>query len=120
MQPFRDMQRSPEAFETMVDQSFGDNVSSAMWSRLLSNDLEAMRALTQDRESNADVLRSMTMPCLVFVGELDPRVGKVRECASKLPNATLFTLPECDHIGALLNSDVVIPHIKAFLSNVRR
>lgn len=121
MRPFRDyMPRSPEAFEAMVDQVFGSRITSAVRSRLLANDLEALRALTQDRESNADVLPSMTMPCLLFVGELDPRLAKVKECASELPNATLFILPQCDHIGAFLRSDVVIPHIKAFLSKVRR
>jgi pimeloyl-ACP methyl ester carboxylesterase len=121
MQPFRDyMLRSPEAVATMVDQVFGSRITPAMRSRLLANDLEALRALTQDRESNADVLPSMTMPCLLFVGELDPRLAKVKECVSELPNATSFTLPESDHIGALLRSDVVIPHIKAFLSKVRR
>jgi hypothetical protein len=32
------------------------------------------------------------------------------------PSPTFFTLPECDHITALVRSDLVISHIKAFLS----
>jgi len=121
MQPFRDYTpRSSQAFAAMVDQLFGSRLTPAMRSRFLANDLEALRTLTQDRESNADVLPAMTMPCLLFVGELDPRLAKVKQCVSELPNATFFTLPECDHIGALLRSDVVIPHIKAFLSKVCR
>jgi pimeloyl-ACP methyl ester carboxylesterase len=120
MQPFRDyMPRSPQAFAAMVDQLFGGHVTP-MRSRFLANDLEALRTLTQDRESNAEILPSMTMPCLLFVGELDPRLPKVKQCVSELPNATFFTLPECDHIGALLRSDVVIPHIRAFLSKFCR
>jgi pimeloyl-ACP methyl ester carboxylesterase len=89
-----------------------------MRTRLLANDLEALRALTQDRESNADVLPSMTMPCLLFVGELDPRLAQVQQCASDLPNVTFFSLPECDHIGTSARSELVIPHLKAFLAKV--
>jgi pimeloyl-ACP methyl ester carboxylesterase len=121
MQPVRDlMPRSAEAFATMVDQVFGSRLTPASRSRLLANDLDALRALTQDRASNADVLPSMTMPCLLFVGELDPRLAKVKKCVSELPTATFFTLPECDHIGGLARSDLVIPHIKTFLSKVDR
>jgi pimeloyl-ACP methyl ester carboxylesterase len=119
MQPFRDlMPRNADAFATMVDQIFGSRLTPVLRSRLLANDLDALRALTQDRVSNADVLPTMTMPCLLFVGELDPRLAAVKKCASELPNVTFFTLPECDHIDTLVRSDLVIPHIKAFLSKV--
>ena len=121
MQPFRDlMPNSADAFTTMVDQIFGSRLTPASRSRLLANDLDALRVLTQDRASNADVLPNMTMPCLLFVGELDPRLAMVRKCVSELPTAAFFTLPECDHIAALARSDLVIPGIKAFLSKVGR
>ena len=119
MQPFRDlMPRDREAFAVMVDQAFGSRLSSAMRTRLLANDLDALRALTQNRESNADGLPSMTMPCLLFVGELDPRFPLARQCASVLPNATFFSLPECDHAASVIRSELVIPGLKAFLSKV--
>jgi pimeloyl-ACP methyl ester carboxylesterase len=121
MRPFRDlMPRNTDLFATMVDQLFGMHLTPASRSRLLANDLDALRALTQDRVSNAHVLPSMTTPCLLFVGELDPRLAQVKKCVSELPNATFFTLPECDHVAALARSDLVIPHIKAFLSKVDR
>ncbi|MGB2595815.1 MAG: hypothetical protein WBC87_12925, partial [Pseudolabrys sp.] len=50
--------------------------------------------------------------------KLDPRLAKVKECVSELPSAKCYTLPECDHFDALVRSDLVIPHIKAFLSKV--
>jgi pimeloyl-ACP methyl ester carboxylesterase len=87
---------------------------------LLANDLDALRALTQNRASNAGGLASMTMGCLVFVGELDPRLPQARQCASVLPNATFFTLPECDHAASSIRSELVIPHLKAFLSQALR
>ena len=119
MQPFRDlMPRDREAFAAMIDQAFGSRLLSAMRARLLANDLDALRALTQNRGSNADGLPSMTMPCLLFVGELDPRLPQARQCASVLPNATLFTLPECDHAASAIRSELVIPHLRAFLAMV--
>jgi pimeloyl-ACP methyl ester carboxylesterase len=116
MQAFRNLMR-PAQFAAVMDQIFGDRLP-AMRSRFLANDLDALQALTQDRESNADALPSMTMPCLLYVGELDPRLAKVRECVSALPKPMFFTLPECDHTTALVRSDLVIPHINACLSKV--
>jgi hypothetical protein len=57
------------------------------------------------RESNADVMASMIMPCLLIVGELDPRLAQVRQCASGLPNATFFGLPGCDHVASAYRSE---------------
>ena len=70
------------------------------------------------RESNADVMASMIMPCLLVVGELDPRLAHVRQCASELPNATFVSLPGWDHADFVVRGDLVIPHLKAFLSKV--
>jgi pimeloyl-ACP methyl ester carboxylesterase len=117
MQPFRDlMARDRNAFAATIDQVFGSRVTSEMRARLLANDLDALRVLMQDRETNASALPSMTMPCLLFVGELDPRVAQVRQCVSDLPNVTFFSLPQCDHIAGATRSDLVIPHLKLFLS----
>jgi hypothetical protein len=55
---------------------------------------------------------------LVLVGELDPRLVDVRQCASELPNATFISLPECDHTAFAVRGVRVIPHLKAFLSKV--
>jgi len=119
MQPFRDlMPRDREAFVAMIDRAIGDRFPPAMRTRWLANDLDALRALTQDRESNADVLPSMTMPCLLYAGELDPRIDHVRRCAPNLPNATFFSLPQCDHTAGNASGDLVIPHMRAFLSKV--
>jgi pimeloyl-ACP methyl ester carboxylesterase len=84
-------------FSVVLDQIFGGRLTPAMRARLLANDLTAVRTLTQDREANADVMASLIVPCLLIVGELDPRLVKVRQCESELPNATFVSLPECDH-----------------------
>ena len=121
MQALRDrMPTSREVFAAGVDQVFGNLLKPGMRARLINNDLEALQVLTHDRVSIADVLPSMTMPCLLFVGELDPRLPQVKECASQLPSATFFTLSGCDHITALGRVDLVMPQIKTFLSKVPR
>lgn len=119
MQPFRDfMPRDREAFPKMIDQAFGGRMTAGMRARQLTNDLDALRALTQDRVSNADVLPMMTMPCLLFVGEADPRFAQVKQCAAEMPNATFFSLPDSDHVGTAMRIDVVVPQIKTFLERI--
>ena len=119
MQPSRDwMPKDRDALSVVLDRIFGDRLPPATRARLLANDLTALRTLTQDRESNADVMASMVMPCLLIVGELDPRLMHVRQCASDLPKATLVSLPGWDHADFVVRSDLVIPHLKAFLSKV--
>jgi hypothetical protein len=78
------------------------------------NDLNALRTLTQDRESNADVVASMIMPCLLIVGELDPRLVPVRQCASELPNAAFLGLPECDHAAFAVSGRTCDPTFESF------
>jgi pimeloyl-ACP methyl ester carboxylesterase len=119
MQPFRAlMPKDREAFSSVLDYVFGRRLTPSIRERWLANDLDAMRALTQDRKSNADVMASMIMPCLLIVGELDPRLAPVRKCASELSNATFVSFPGCDHAAFAVCGDLVIPHLKAFLSKV--
>ena len=86
--------------------------------RLLANDLVALRALTQDRDDIADVLPTMTMPSLIFCGELDPRLAQARQAATEMPNAIFLGLPGCDHVGTTRRTEIIIPRIKAFLREV--
>jgi pimeloyl-ACP methyl ester carboxylesterase len=113
------MPKDSDTLSALLDQIFGHRLPPAMRARWLANDLDAVRALTQDRESNADVIASMVMPCLLIVGEKDPRLAPVRQCASELSNATFVSFPECDHAAFAVSGDLVIPHLKAFLSKVR-
>jgi pimeloyl-ACP methyl ester carboxylesterase len=120
-QAIRDrMPTDPAAFAAGLEQTYGALLTPARRSRLLANDLIALRALTQDRESLADVLPTMTVPSLLFVGELDPRLAPARQAAAEIPNATFLGLPSCDHVGTTRRTDVIIPRIRAFLLEVSR
>jgi pimeloyl-ACP methyl ester carboxylesterase len=106
----------PQGFIELVEPVFGQHLTPGIRERLLLNDLAALRALTQDRPSLADALPNISMPCMVFVGETDPRFPIVKQCVKQLPSATFFTLPDCDHVAALGRSELVLPHIKRFLA----
>jgi pimeloyl-ACP methyl ester carboxylesterase len=120
IQPFRDgLSQGLEAFGAWTQQVFGHYMNPAISKRLLANDLVALLALSQDRADFASVLPTMQMPCLLYVGEVDPRLAPMRECLKQTPNATFFSLPGCNHIDAFARSDLVLPHVSAFLTKCR-
>jgi pimeloyl-ACP methyl ester carboxylesterase len=121
MQAFRDLMPSePAAFLALVEKAYGPHMTPAIRASLMANDLKALLALTQDRASLADMPPTMSMPCLLFAGETDPRLPRVRECLRELSNGTFFLLPSCDHVAAFARSDLVLPHVTRFLAKVRQ
>jgi pimeloyl-ACP methyl ester carboxylesterase len=121
MQPFRDiMPQEPAAFAAMMDKVFGVYMTPEIRAGLISNDLKAVSAFMQDRAPFPDVLQTMRMPCLLLVGEHDPRLPQVRECCAVLANATFAPLPGCDHVAGFARSDLVLPHVTSFLASVRQ
>jgi pimeloyl-ACP methyl ester carboxylesterase len=118
-QAIRDrMPTDKAAYIAIAEQTYGALLTPARRARLLANDLDALRALTQDREDIADVLPTMTMPSLIFCGELDPRLAQARQAASEMPSASFLGLPGCDHVGTTRRIDILIPRIRAFLREV--
>ena len=118
-QAIRDrMPNDPAAFAAGIEKTYGALLTPARRARLLANDLDALRALTTDRDDIADVLPTMTMPSLIFCGELDPRLAQARQAASEMPNATFLGLPGCDHVGTTRRTEIIIPRIRTFLRDV--
>lgn len=76
--------------------------------------IKAFRGAVSPRAD--DILPHVTMPCLLFVGEADPRFPSVRECAGRMPNARFLSLPGLDHLQGFVQSNVVLPHVKQFLA----
>ena len=65
-----------------------------------------------------DVLPTMTMPCLLYVGEADGACRRVQEGAKHIPNVTYVTLPGCNHGDAFYRANMVLPHATTFLQAV--
>ena len=83
------------------------------------NDFQALCATVAiDRPDISDVLPQLTMPCLVYVGDADPRFEGAKESASRISNATFFSLPGLNHLESLTHSALVIPRVKQFLAEV--
>ncbi|UCB43679.1 MAG: alpha/beta fold hydrolase [Dehalococcoidales bacterium] len=89
--------------------------------RLLANDCEALVAICKAMLSSPpliDDLPGMHMAFLIFVGESDFAFSGAKETSELLPDATFVSFPGLDHIQAGSRLDLVIPHIKEFLSKV--
>jgi pimeloyl-ACP methyl ester carboxylesterase len=87
----------------------------------LANDAEALIAATlgvRDDPGFEDVLPTMTMPCLVYIGEADAAYLSAKDAVKHMPNVTLVSLPDLNHMQAFMRSDVVLPHITKFLDTV--
>jgi pimeloyl-ACP methyl ester carboxylesterase len=96
-------------------------VSPALQSRLLSNDVAARTASWLGRMDNPgleDVLPTMTMPCLVFVGDADGAFPGVKECVTHMPHVTFASLPGLKHAETFFRSDLILPHVRTFLARV--
>jgi pimeloyl-ACP methyl ester carboxylesterase len=100
---------------------WGQRLSASMEARLLTNDTDALIAMTEGFSNSPgldDVPPTLHMPCLLFVGEEDHQFAAVKACAAEMPNATLVTFPEHNHGGTFLNSGLVLPEIRRFLQEV--
>jgi len=89
---------------------------------LAANDWEAFIALVSGDWGRGfdDVLPTMTMPVMLFVGETDSFYSGVRECAKSIPNATFISFPGLGHTDIEARKDLVLPHITKFLKKVSR
>ena len=95
----------------------------SLQARLVRNDVEALIALrTKVLQSPglAEILPTMTMPCLLFAGENDPIYAENKECVLTMPNVTFFSLPGLGHADTFFRSDLVLPHVMQFLATVSR
>lgn len=114
------MTKDPEGYLARAEKAYGAFITPGLRARLYANDLKALAALTQDRRSLSNILSTMHMPCVLFVGETDSLFPRVKQCVTEMPNASLFSLPECDHIATIVRSDLVLPHVKTFLAKNRK
>jgi pimeloyl-ACP methyl ester carboxylesterase len=86
-----------------------------------SETLIAMHTAFLDSPSLTDRdLESISLPCLVFCGELDEggfHTG-AKEGAGHIPKAQFVSFANLGHYQTGARSDLVVPHIKEFLAGV--
>jgi pimeloyl-ACP methyl ester carboxylesterase len=101
------------AFVAGMEETFGAE-SAERKRRLLSADLEAYLALTQDRPGLEDILPTMLMPCCLYAGEMDSIYLEVEACSQHIPRVTFFPLPGLSHCEAYARSELVLPRVTRF------
>ncbi|MCZ6874836.1 MAG: alpha/beta fold hydrolase [bacterium] len=111
------MRKGREVFLKALEKSFGPTLlTPTLRARLAANDFEALLAMTQDRSCLADMLATLSMPCLLLVGGADPRFKQVQACAQHIPKATFISFPGYDHMSTLGQRDAVLQQVTAFLA----
>ena len=93
-----------------------------MRARLLDNDADALAACSiaiGEAPSLAGALLDSALPALVYAGDRDMYYMEAKRAAAGIPSVTFVPLPGLGHIEAEMRSDVVLPHVWAFLEGFR-
>jgi pimeloyl-ACP methyl ester carboxylesterase len=112
-----------EAYLKSVERFFNRSMTPADKERWLAQDAEAgiavMESILQGPPLTDQELESISVPCLLYCGELDPfHYSGMKESANHIPDTEFVSIPEVDHGGAWARSDLMLPHIKEFLARV--
>jgi pimeloyl-ACP methyl ester carboxylesterase len=112
-----------EAYLKRVERFFNRSMTPAEKDRWLAQDAEAGIAVVESIQQGPPLtdqeLESISVPCLLYCGELDPfHYLGMKESANHIPGTRFISVPEIDHGGAWARSDLMLPHIKEFLTKV--
>jgi len=121
---FKLLQTDPEAYLQRLESRYGRPLTPEEKKAYLAQDSEtliAMHTAFLDSPSLTEKdLKSISLPCLVFCGELDEggfHPG-AKESASHIPAAQFVSFANLGHYQTGARSDLVVPHIKEFLAGV--
>jgi pimeloyl-ACP methyl ester carboxylesterase len=88
-----------------------DDLSEVMWAAMV-------RELAYQGD-DLDLMRTLTCPVLIIVGDQDkPFVGVSRKMADAIPNASLVVVPDAGHSPQFENAAVWIDALTKFLASV--
>jgi pimeloyl-ACP methyl ester carboxylesterase len=87
---------------------------------IMGNDPEALIACWSVREHVGfeDRLPLVDLPCLFYVGDQDYLYQRSKQTAQIIPGARFVSLPGLDHLGGFGHSEVVLPHVLNFLTDI--
>jgi pimeloyl-ACP methyl ester carboxylesterase len=114
-----------EFFIAAIEKARGSSYPPQRRAQMLELDALALVASFQGLGTGTipkaeEVLPLVNLPSLIFAGEADPWCSKAKKCAELMPGATFFSLPGMGHTEAIMRSDLVLPHIKTFLTELRK
>jgi pimeloyl-ACP methyl ester carboxylesterase len=99
------------------------NMPATMRERWLALDARAMAAAQEaglTAPSLEDMLPAIITPTPIYYGTDDYPDRLPERAAAKMPNATVVALEGLNHAQAMRRSDLVLPHVVAFLGQVTR
>ena len=116
-------QTDPEAYFVQMERLLGHSLTPEEKSEHLARDAEAgIIALPHHDESvltDRD-LAGISVPCLLYCGDLDPFHDGAQESVQQMPRAVFISIHDLNHITAFSRSDVVVRFVKQFLAVVGR
>ena len=86
---------------------------------MLANDNVAIISAAlglKERPDLSAVLPAINIPCMLYVGDQDSLHEGAEQCATELEGCSWVSLPGLDHADAMERGDVIIPHVRNFLS----
>jgi pimeloyl-ACP methyl ester carboxylesterase len=95
----------------------------AMRERWLALDAAAVAAAWEAGRADpgfADALPSIRVPTLIYFGTDDYPDRLPEQAAAQMPDAAVVTLEGLNHSQAFRRSELVLPHVRAFLNRVRQ
>jgi pimeloyl-ACP methyl ester carboxylesterase len=109
-----------EAGVEAVVQVFTSGTSMAAFaSRVATIDRDALLACAHAPGRSLDDIHSRILaPCLMYVGENDVSYATAPQTVQTMPNAKFVGLPGLNHLEGWARSDLVLPHVTAFLAQV--
>lgn len=97
-------------YREFQDKKFA-SLSAVMWATIV-------RAI-RDQSDDLDAMRSLQMPTLVIVGEVDlPFVSQSRAMADAIPGGELVVIPDAGHSPQFENADAWANALSSFLESV--
>jgi pimeloyl-ACP methyl ester carboxylesterase len=122
------IQKNPEkpmeAYVADLEKKWGPMLPEAK-AQSLANDALAMLAVNHalgetPGPAPEEVLPKVKLPVLIYAGEADPILSASKTCAGRIPNSNFFSLPGLDHSQTFQHSELILPRVKKFLTEVGR
>ena len=121
---YRLLLTDPDAYLVQMEALVGHSLSVEERAEFVSRDAEAAIAvlfslLDAPALTDAELLQ-VRVPCMVYCGDQDPFYEGARQSVERMPRAAFLSMDGLDHVSAFLNSDFVLPYVKAFLTVVEQ
>ena len=124
LEEFKVLFASPEEYVLRRKQILGRSLTSEEKDTIAAWDAEALIAVMSSLLDMPPLtptdLSRISSRCLVYAGELDPFFSGAKESINHMPRAKFISLPGLGHSPALLESDIALPHVKEFLTQVSK